>query len=72
MPYFVYRIREPRALELLDQRDRYPDARALVRELRAGLPPAEAGTVRMVFAGSTGEAEKLLSAPRDDRVIGDY
>jgi hypothetical protein len=69
MPYFVFRIAPPRELEHLDTLDRYPDARARVRELRAA---GEAGIdYRLVFAPQVGEAERLLSTPRDERVIGE-
>ena len=71
MPYFVYRILSPKHLEYLDVKESYQDARALVRELRAAQAADDAASIRMVFAKSTGEAEKLLSAPRDDRVIGE-
>jgi hypothetical protein len=71
MPYYIYRVTNPRTLEFLSSKERYQEARALVRELRTQTPEASAATVRMVFAKSTGEAERLLSVPRDERVIGD-
>lgn len=71
MPYFVYKISPPRVLEHLDTFDRYQDARELVRSHRA----SEAGDAgieyRLIFARQQGEAEKLLSVPRDERVIGE-
>ena len=71
MAYYIYRIRDPLALEYVDRIDKYQDARSLVRELRAEVKDDPSVTVRMIFAKSTGEAEKLLSTPRDDRVIGE-
>lgn len=70
MPYYIYRMRPPAPPEYIDALDRYQDARQRVRELRAaqGMAPAN---LRMMFAKSLGEAERLLSAPRDDRVIGE-
>lgn len=71
MPYYVYRIHAERQLEYLDTRAQYQEAKALVRTLRAEQATRDPGSVRLVFAKSTGEAERLLSAPRDDRVIGE-
>jgi 3'-phosphoadenosine 5'-phosphosulfate sulfotransferase len=71
MPYFVYRVNSPQNLEYLDTKDAYRAARELVRTLRSEQQEAAPGTVRLIFAKTRGEAEKLLSAPRDDRVIGE-
>ncbi len=70
MPYFVYKISEPLKLEHLTTTDNYQEARALVRDLRN----REGGTVnqyRLIFAKQRAEAERLLSTPRDERVIGE-
>lgn len=71
MPYFVYRVSPNLALTHIDTRDRYQEARAIVRERRAGREDADDGDYRMVFANHQGEAERLLSTPRDERVIGE-
>ncbi|MEI6414373.1 MAG: hypothetical protein WCP34_08950 [Pseudomonadota bacterium] len=72
MPYFIYRIHVPRLLEYIDAKDSYVEARALARGLRAELPKGQQTTmVRMLFASTSGEAERLLSTPRDERVIGE-
>jgi hypothetical protein len=71
MPYYVYRIHAERQLEYVDNRTRYQEAKALVRALRAEHNSQDPAGVRLVFAKSTGEAEQLLSLPRDDRVIGE-
>jgi hypothetical protein len=71
MPYYVYRVSPDRRLEYVDTKDKYQDAKALVRRLRDESGAQDPGTVRLVFAKSTGEAEKLLSTPRDERVIGE-
>lgn len=69
MPYFVYRITPRRELTHIATFDRYPEARAQVRALRQdGQPEVE---YRMIFAKQMAEAEKLLSIPRDERVIGE-
>jgi hypothetical protein len=73
MPYFLYKITPPRALTHIATLDRYQDARAQVRALREqAREEQESGLeYRMIFAAQPGEAERLLAAPRDERVIGE-
>ena len=71
MPYFVYKISPPLQLEYVDTIERYQDARALVRRRREEEGTGSDIQFRLVFARQQGEAEKLLSTPRDDRVIGE-
>jgi hypothetical protein len=71
MPYFVYKVSPKLQLTYIDTKERYQEARALVRDLRAKRPPDEEGEYRLIFANQQGEAEKLLSTPRDERVIGE-
>ena len=71
MPYFVYRVTPPLRLTHIDTVERYQDARALVRSLREGQPQSKDDFYRMVYANHQAEAEKLLSTPRDERVIGE-
>jgi hypothetical protein len=71
MPYFVYRVSPPLRLQHVDTKERYQDARSLVRSLREAQPRSSDASYRMVFANHQAEAEKLLSIPRDERVIGE-
>ena len=71
MPYFIYRISPPRTLEHIDTKEKYQDAKRLVRGMRAEMDPEEEITVQMIFAKNNAEAEKLLLIPRDERVIGE-
>lgn len=71
MPYFVYKITPPLQLDHLDTFDRYQDARALVRGHRQEEDPASGVHYRLVFARQQAEAERILSTPRDERVIGE-
>jgi hypothetical protein len=69
MPYYVFKVSPSRELQHLATLERYRDARAQVRDLRqVGAPDVE---YRLVFARQIGEAERLLSTPRDERVIGE-
>jgi hypothetical protein len=71
MPYFVYKISPPIELEYIDIKQGYKDARNLVRELRQGQAQGADTQFRLIFAKDRAEAEKLLSTPRDERVIGE-
>ena len=69
MPYYVFKILPPRELLHLATLDRYQDARTQVRTLRGA--EADGAEYRLIFANRIGEAERLLSTPRDERVIGE-
>jgi hypothetical protein len=71
MPYFVYRIQDPRELEPLGTYTVYREARQKVRDLRAEAGPASVNSIRMIFAKNEAEAVKLLTTPRDERVVGE-
>jgi hypothetical protein len=71
MPYFVYKITPPRQLEHLNTVESYQDARTMVRVRREGEPRNAGVEYRLIFARQQGEAEKLLSLPREERVIGE-
>ncbi len=77
MPYFVYFIEQPadgskKVLEHLQTFDDYKSARALARERRAELKTqSSTRDCRLIFAKNQIEAEKLLSAPREERVVGE-
>jgi hypothetical protein len=69
VPYFVYKITEPKQLEQLDVFDNYKQARELARGQRAESGKDSNTQVRMIFAKNDTEAEKLLLAPREQRFI---
>jgi len=76
MPYFVYHIvnnseSNAKSLTHLDTFDAYKEARGYARDKRAAGDLGANEEVRMIFAKNTVEAEKILSAPREERVIGE-
>jgi hypothetical protein len=74
MPYFVYRIIEQdknKELEHLETHGKYQDARKQVRTLRSEKTTDDVADYRMIFAKNQTEAETLLKAPREERVIGE-
>jgi hypothetical protein len=77
MPYFVYYVRQhadspKKSLEHVETFDNFKAARTLARERRAELKAAaDDRDCRLIFAKNRIEAEKLLSAPREERVVGE-
>ncbi len=71
MSYFVYKIFEPKRLEYIDEFEAYRDARSFTRGLRKELTPQAACTVRMIFAPSREQAERLLMETREARPLGE-
>jgi hypothetical protein len=71
MPYFVYRIEPDNKLEYIDNYEKYREAKLKVNELRKGERADSKIVCRMIHAANKQNAEKLLLAPRDDRIIGD-
>ncbi|NEX15917.1 MAG: hypothetical protein C1943_04580 [Halochromatium sp.] len=71
MPYFVYKITPNLRLTHIETQERYQEARATVRNLRAERAEGDDADYRMIFARQQAEAEKLLSRPKDNRVIGE-
>lgn len=76
MPYFVYHIAtdldsNQKQLSHVETCDSYKEARSLARSKRAEGGLAANEEIRMIFAKNQVEAEKLLSAPREERVIGE-
>lgn len=69
MPYFVYKITPNRELTHISTVDKYQAARAEVRTRRQDAEPGV--EYRLIFAAQMAEAEKILSTPRDERVIGE-
>jgi hypothetical protein len=76
MPYFVYYVTTlpdsgKKSLEHVETFDKFKEARTLAREKRAELDAATGRDCRLIFAKNQTEAEKLLSAPREERVVGE-
>jgi hypothetical protein len=71
MPYFVYRIEPENKLEYIESYEKYREAKLKVNELRKQENTDSEVVCRMIHAANRSNAEKLLLAPRDDRIIGD-
>lgn len=72
MPYFIYRLRTPRAPEKVPGVfTGYREARAAVREMRRALDRGDPTIVRMVFAADEAQAERILAERREPRPLGE-
>lgn len=71
MPYFVYRIESENKLKYVESYEKYREAKLKVNELRKQESDDSEVVCRMIHAANRSNAEKLLLAPRDDRIIGD-
>jgi len=65
MPYFVYRIAKDKALDLVEVKDKFAEAKVLCRDLRKTQEPGDADTVRMIFAKDQKEAQRLLTTKHE-------
>lgn len=71
MAYYVYKIYPPKRLEYLDEFEAYRDAKTFTRTMRKALTVEDECTVRMVFAPSREQAERLLKEVREARPLGE-
>lgn len=67
MPYYIYHVTEfpIRQLEKLEQHEKYKDASARVKQLRAELTEGSPMMIRMIHAESELHAEDLLNQVRE-------
>lgn len=76
MPYFIFKVQkeggETRDLEYVGCLDRFKEAKAEVRTMRAGLPAGSDCMVRMVFAGDRAEAEARLRERREAPILREW
>jgi len=71
MPYFIFSISPDKQLKCLEQHDKYRPAREQTRNLRATQNADDNDNIRMIFASSESEAERLLLTPREAPIEGD-
>lgn len=71
MPYFLYRISANRKLTLLETFEKFQEAKAQVRRLRAEQPAGGGDLFRMIFAENPKKAQLLLTDIRNPKTDGD-
>lgn len=71
MPYYLYRIQPLGLLKKLDQFERFAEASAQAKALRAADAPGTPGKVKLMFAENELQAEDLLSQVREAGPSGD-
>lgn len=71
MPYYIYRIQPLGVLQKIEQHDRFAEASARAKALRAVAMPGVTGKVKVMFAENELQAEDLLSQVREAGPAGD-
>ena len=71
MPYFVYKIRPGKRFELIERFDAFRDARDRARTMRQAMTAGDDYSVKVMFAKSSEEAERLMSEEREPRPLGE-
>lgn len=74
MPYFIYSVTEQpiKMLKKIEQHDKYRDASARVKQLRADLNVSSPALIKMIHAETELHAEDLLNEIREPApVLGD-
>jgi hypothetical protein len=71
MPFFVYRIAAENKLEHIETFEKYRDAKVKLNTLRKDEQEGSDVICRMIHATNRSNAERLLLAPREERIIGD-
>lgn len=71
MAYYVYKVFPSKRLEYIDEFDAYREARVFTRATRKELTSEDDYAVRMIFAPSREQAERLLKEVREARPLGE-
>jgi len=71
MAYFVFKVYPNRTLDFIEKHDKYRDAKLSTNKLRDTLQGDDNFTYRLVHAAHEREAERLLTAKREARPLGE-
>lgn len=71
MPYFVYKVFPIKQLEFVQQAQHYREARDRARAMRKALQEGDDYSVKVIFAQSADQAERLLTEEREPRPVGE-
>ncbi|MBK7529798.1 hypothetical protein [Piscinibacter sp.] len=71
MPYYLYRVMPLGVQKKLNQFERFREASAEAKALRAADPPGTPGRVKVMFADNELQAEDLLGQVREAGPSGD-
>lgn len=71
MPYYLYRVMPLGVVHKLNQFERFDEASAQAKALRAADPPGTPGKVKLMFADNELQAEDLLCQTRVPGPSGD-
>lgn len=65
MPYYVYKIMPMRLLEKVEQFDKFKEASAFAKSMRAKLTPQDNFTIKVIFGENELQAEDALNQVRE-------
>lgn len=71
MPYYIYRIMPLGILNKLEQHERFADASARAKALRAAESPGSPARIKVMFADNELQAEDQLGQVREAGPAGD-
>ena len=71
MPYFIYKIQQPKRLDYVAEYPDYKSAKKAVTEKRATLQASDNCTLKIIFAKTTEHAEKDFMVERDPIPLGE-
>ena len=71
MPYFVFKMFSDKKLEVLDNFEKFIEAKNYARDLRKQVPADADYIIKVMFAKSELEAEVLLKEEREARPTGE-
>ncbi len=67
MPYFIFHISEQKNIkpELVDSREKFPEANKLCKALRKEMPEGDNSIIKMMFAENEQEARRLMRTKKE-------
>ena len=71
MAYYIFKIFPTKRLEYVDEFEAYREAKSVTRSMRKVLTSGDDCTIRMIFAPSKEQAERLLKEVREARPLGE-
>jgi len=77
MPYYVYRIESAqmemlKQLELIDQFDKFKDAKNFARETRKQQAEGDTAEIKVMFADNQLAAEEMLMEKREKPIVMEH
>jgi len=74
MPYFIFRIpaQKDAKPELVDEKEKFPEANKLCKTLRKELSADDSATIKMMFAEDEKEARRLMRTKKETSPLEEW